>query len=186
MTSARPAVAVFCGSASGTRESYVVAARALGAAIAGRGWGLVYGGASVGLMGAVADAALAAGGHVHGVIPRSMTERELAHRGLSQLDVVETMHARKARMVELADRGAIALPGGFGTLDELFELVTWTHLGIVQRRAVLLDVDGYWDPLFAWADHAEREGFVRGSQRRSLERAASADEAVALLEHRFI
>ncbi len=175
---ARPAVAVFCGSAHGARASYVAATRALGTAIAKRGWGLVYGGASVGLMGELADAALAAGGHVHGVIPRSMIARELAHRGLSQLDVVETMHARKARMVELADRGAIALPGGFGTLDELFELVTWVHLGIVRRRAVLLDVDRYWDPLLAWADHAEREGFVRGSQRRSLERAETAEQAL--------
>lgn len=177
----RPAVVVFCGSGHGARPGYTTAARALGTALAKRGWGLVYGGASVGLMGELADAALAAGGHVHGVIPRSMIARELAHRGLSRLDVVETMHARKARMVELADRGAIALPGGFGTLDELFELVTWMHLGIVRRRAVLLDVEGYWDPLLAWADHAEREGFVRGGQRRSLERATSADEALDLL-----
>lgn len=164
------------------RPVYAETARALGRALAARGMGLVYGGASVGLMGHVADAALEAGGEVVGVIPQRMVTREIAHRGLSRLEVVDTMHARKARMVELADAGAIALPGGFGTLDESFELLTWTQLGLVERPLVLLDVDDYWAHLTAFLDHAEREGFVRPAHRPSARVVPSVEAALAALD----
>lgn len=125
---------------------------------------MVYGGASVGLMGALADAALAAGGRVYGVIPRALVEREIAHPGLSALHVVETMHQRKAKMVELAD-AFVALPGGFGTLDELAEILTWALLGFHGKPIALYDVDGYFAPLLAFFDHATVEGFVRPEHR---------------------
>jgi uncharacterized protein (TIGR00730 family) len=160
-------VCVFCGSSPGARASYRDAAVRLGAAIAERGLGLVYGGAHVGLMGVVADAALAARGEVIGVLPRALEARELAHRGLSELHVVASMHERKARMAELSDC-FIALPGGVGTLEETFEAWTWTQLGLHAKPCALLDVDGYYAPLQAFLDRAVTERFVRSEHRAML------------------
>jgi uncharacterized protein (TIGR00730 family) len=143
----------------GREPAYVEAARELGELLAARHLRLVYGGARVGLMGAVADAALAAGGEVVGVIPRGLVRREIGHAGLTDLQVVETLGERKARMVELAD-AFVALPGGFGTLDELFEVVTWSQLGLHGKPAGLLDVRGYWRGLVAWIERAVEAGFV--------------------------
>jgi len=153
-------VCVFCGASSGRQPGYAVAARAFGAVVAGRGLGVVYGGGRVGLMGAVADGALAAGGEVVGVIPEELLARELAHGGLTELHVVGSLHERKALMADLAD-AFVGLPGGFGTLDELMEQLTWSQLGLHAKPVGLLDVDGYWRPLIALARHATEEGFVR-------------------------
>ncbi len=155
---------MFCGSSAGARPVYAEAAREAGRAIAARGLGLVYGGGSVGLMGILADAALAAGGEVIGVIPRALQLRELAHAGLTRLDVVRSMHERKARMAELSD-GFVALPGGMGTLEELAEIVTWAQLGLHAKPCGLLDVAGYWRPLAGFLDAAVAEGFVRPAHR---------------------
>ncbi|MBS1106568.1 MAG: hypothetical protein H6Q91_2070 [Deltaproteobacteria bacterium] len=160
-------ICVFCGSSPGARPSYRAAAERLGAAIAKRGLGLVYGGAHVGLMGAIADAALAQGGEVIGVLPRALEAREVAHRGLTELQVVDSMHERKARMAELS--GAfVALPGGIGTLEETFEAWTWTQLGLHAKPCALLDVDGYYAPLQAFLDSAVAERFVRAEHRAML------------------
>ncbi len=142
-------------------------ARELGAAIARGGRGLVYGGASVGVMREIADAALAAGGEVIGVIPRALVEREVAHEGLTELRVVETMHVQKATMVELSD-GFVALPGGFGTLDELFEILTWAQLGMHRKPVGLVNVSGFWDPLVSLVEHMVEEGFIPEDQRALL------------------
>ncbi len=167
-------VCVFCGSSPGVRPSYLEAARALGATIARRGLGLVYGGASVGLMGAVAEAALAAGGEVIGVLPRSLQEREIAHLGLTELHVVDSMHTRKAMMAERAD-AFVALPGGLGTLEELFEVLTWRLLGLHRKPAGLLDVEGYYAPLVAFLERSVDEGFLRREHLRlEVERDADA------------
>lgn len=152
-------ICVFCGSKIGVREAYAQAARALGEAIAHRGLELVYGGGSLGLMGLLADAALAAGGHVIGVLPRGLFSREVPYRGLSELIEVASMHERKAVMADLAD-AFVALPGGFGTCDELFEVVTWAQIGIHSKPIALMDVEDYFAPLAAFAGQAEREGFV--------------------------
>jgi uncharacterized protein (TIGR00730 family) len=168
---------VFCGASSGRLPAYADAARAFGAAAAERGLGLVYGGGRVGLMGAVADAALAAGGEVIGVIPQELVERELAHSGLTTLHVVTSLHERKALMAELSD-GFVALPGGFGTLDELLEQLTWSQLGLHDKPVGLLDVEGYWGPLIALARHATEEGFVREADLRAI---AVGDDPDALL-----
>jgi uncharacterized protein (TIGR00730 family) len=151
---------VFAGSSSGARSAYAAAARDLAGELVRRGLGLVYGGGSVGLMGALADAALAAGGEVIGVIPRPLATRELAHPGLTALHVVESMHERKALMASLVD-GFVALPGGFGTLEEALETVTWSQLGIHRKPLGLLNVEGYWEALRAMVAHAVGEGFVR-------------------------
>jgi hypothetical protein len=153
-------VLVFCGSSPGARPEYAAAATDLGRLLAARGLGLVYGGASVGLMGAVADGALASGGEVIGVIPQRLVDREVAHAGLSDLRVVATMHERKALMAELAD-AVIAMPGGTGTLDELFELFTWSQLGLHTMPIGLLDVAAYWQPLLSFLDYAVTERFLR-------------------------
>ena len=166
-------VAVYCGSSTGGREAYGDAAAALGSEIGRRGLRLVYGGASVGLMGMVADAALAAGAEVIGVIPRAIVDLEVAHEGLSDLVVTDDMHARKLRMAELAD-GFVALPGGLGTLDELFEIWTWRQLGFHDAPLGLLDVDGYYDSLQTFLDHATAEGFLRPPHRAMLAVEASA------------
>jgi hypothetical protein len=171
-------VLVFCGSSPGRLPDYVDCSRALGAELAARGLGLVYGGAQVGVMGAVADAALAAGGEVIGVIPRMLVAKEVAHKGLSDLRVVETMHERKALMESLAD-AVIALPGGFGTLEELFEIVTWAQLGIHAKPVGLLNVAGYWDQLLAFIDHMVGERFLRAQQRDAL---LVSDSPSALVE----
>ena len=153
-------VCVFCGASSGRQPAYAEAARAFGAAAARRGIGVVYGGGRVGLMGAVADAALAAGGEVVGVIPQELVDRELAHGGLTELHVVGSLHERKALMADRSD-AFVALPGGFGTLDELMEQLTWSQLGLHAKPIGLLDVEEYWRPLIALARHATEEGFVR-------------------------
>ncbi len=158
-------ICVFCGSANGRRPAYARAARLLGTAMAGKGLGLVYGGGSIGLMGVVADAALAGGSRVVGVIPRALARREIAHHGLTRLEVVPTMHARKARMAALSD-AFVAMPGGIGTLEELFEVLTWGYLGIHAKPTGLLDVGGYWRPLIRLLDHAVEEGFLRPAHRK--------------------
>lgn len=165
-------VCVFLGSRPGARAIYREKAAELGREVARRGWELVYGGASVGVMGVIADAALEAGGQVIGVIPEQLVNKELAHPGLSSLRVVATMHERKALMASLAD-GFVALPGGFGTFDELFEIVTWAQLGIHDKPIGLLDTGGYFEPLARMVDHAVSEGFVPEDQRALLLRDAS-------------
>jgi hypothetical protein len=171
-------VCVFCGASTGRVPAYADAARSLGAAAAARGLGVVYGGGRVGLMGAVADGALAAGGEVIGVIPQELVDRELAHGGLTELHVVGSLHERKALMAELADAFA-ALPGGFGTLDELMEQLTWSQLGLHAKPVGLLDVAEYWRPLIALARHLTEEGFVRESDLAAI---AVAEDADALLD----
>jgi uncharacterized protein (TIGR00730 family) len=158
---------IFCGSSAGGRPEYLAAAQALGRALADRGVGVVYGGARVGLMGALADAALAADGEVLGVIPRALEAREIAHTGLTRLHVVGSMHERKALMSELSD-GFVALPGGIGTLEELFEVWTWAQLGVHAKPCAVLNVAGYYSPLLAFLDHGVREQFVRPTQRATL------------------
>ncbi|HEX4932615.1 MAG TPA: TIGR00730 family Rossman fold protein [Gemmatimonadaceae bacterium] len=160
-------VCVFCGSSPGARPEYAAAAAALGTRLAQRGMGLVYGGARVGLMGAVADAALAAGGEVIGVIPRALVEREVAHSGLADLRVVSSMHERKATMADLSD-AFVALPGGIGTFEELFEVWTWGQLGLHAKPVALLDSGGYYAPLVAFLDHAVEERFIRPGHRAAL------------------
>ena len=157
-------ICVFCGSSAGVRPDYAEAAEALGHLLASRDIGIVYGGSHRGLMGTLADAALAAGGEVIGVIPRDMVEREVAHTGLSGLRIVESMHERKALMADLAD-GFIAMPGGFGTLDEFCEILTWAQLGLHAKPCGMLNVAGFFDPLLAAFDHAVAEGFIRPAHR---------------------
>jgi len=152
-------ICVFAGSNPGKRAEYREAAQALGREMVARGLGLIYGGASIGLMGAIADSVLAGGGEVIGVIPRGLFQREIGHEGLTQLHEVNSMHERKALMADLAD-GFIALPGGYGTFDELFEIVTWEQLGIHTKPIGLLDVAGYFAPLLALIAHAVAEGFI--------------------------
>ncbi len=153
------AVAVFCGSRPGTKPNYMLTARALGASIARRGWTLVYGGGRVGLMGAVADGALAAGGQVIGVIPRLLQEREVAHTGLTCLEVVEDMAQRKDRLLALSD-GFISLPGGLGTLDEMFEVLTLAQLRCHKKPSAILNQDGFYDGLIANCELMQQEGFL--------------------------
>jgi uncharacterized protein (TIGR00730 family) len=160
-------ICVFCGSSSGAREIYVQTAQELGRLLAQRGIELVYGGGKVGLMGAVADACLTAGGRVTGVIPQQQKDKEVAHSGLTDLLVVQTMHERKALMADLAD-AFLALPGGYGTWDELCEVLTWSQIGIQQKSSAILNVNGYYDPLLAMADRAVSEGFLRDIHRELL------------------
>lgn len=157
-------VCVFCGSSPGSDPAYLEAARTLGTALGRRGLGLVYGGASVGLMGAMADAALAAGAHATGVIPSSMVAREIAHPSLHDLRVVATMHERKALMADLAD-AFVALPGGIGTLDETFEILTWAQLGLHGKPLGFLNVAGFYDPLLAFLEHVVTARFIRAEHR---------------------
>ena len=161
------AVSVYCGSNPGTDHAYAEAATAMGTALAQRGIDMVYGGGHVGLMGIAADAALAAGGHVHGVITRALQEHEVEHVGLTSLTVVETMHERKFTMADRSD-AFVMLPGGFGTLDEFFEVVTWTQLGVHAKPCGVLDVRGFFDPLLAFLDHATNEQFIRPPHRESI------------------
>lgn len=174
-------VGVFCGSKSGTNPIYADAARELGGAIAQRGAGLVFGGGSVGLMGVVADAVLAAGGPVYGVIPHSLATVEALHTGLTELQLVDTMHQRKALMAERAD-AFIALPGGYGTCDELFEILTWRQIGLHNKPVALLNVAGYFDPLLAWADRMVADGFLRQGYRDYLQVTASVAAIWSMLE----
>jgi uncharacterized protein (TIGR00730 family) len=171
-------VCVFCGASPGHRPVYAEAARRLGRLLASRGTGLVFGGGRVGLMGVVADAVLAAGGEVVGVIPRALVEKEVAHDRLTDLHVVDTMHERKALMVDLSD-GFVALPGGVGTLDELSEVLSWAQLGLHRKPCGVLNVEGYFDPLLAMLDRGVAEGFVRPEDRAFL---LVDDEPAALLD----
>lgn len=175
-------VCVFCGSSPGARPSYRAAAEALAAAIANRGLDLVYGGASVGLMGALADAALAAGGRVVGVLPRALDRKEIAHAGLTELRVVDSMHERKAQMAERAD-AFVALPGGIGTLEEWFEVLTWSQLGFHAKPCGLLDVDGYFAPLLALLDRAVNERFVTPAHRSMIVVENDAGRLLDALAH---
>jgi len=161
------ALCVYCGSSSGKHPEYTEHARAFGSEMARRGIALVYGGGKVGLMGILADAVLAGGGKVIGVIPRQLVEREVAHSGLTELQVVESMHQRKTRMYELSD-AFVALPGGFGTLDEMFEMLTWAQLGLHRYPCAFLDVRGYYSRLRGMLDDMVVEGFVRREQRESV------------------
>jgi uncharacterized protein (TIGR00730 family) len=169
---------VFAGSSGGARPAYRTAAESLGRELARRDIELVYGGAHVGLMGAVADAVLTAGGRVIGVIPSSLVAKEVAHHGLTDLRVVSSMHERKALMADLSD-GFLALPGGWGTWEELFEVLTWAQLGLHRKPCGVLNVDGYFDGLLAFVEHAVAEGFVRREHGQML---LVALEPVALLD----
>ena len=157
-------ICVYCGSNTGNRPIYREMADALGALLAQRGIGLVYGGGNVGLMGIVADAALAGGGEVIGVIPGALADREIAHAGVTDLRVVDSMHTRKALMAELSD-AFIAMPGGVGTFEEFFEAVTWTQLGVHRKPCGLLNVGGFYSPLAAFIDQAVTEGFIKPIHR---------------------
>jgi TIGR00730 family protein len=151
---------VFCGSRPGVGEVYVDAAVQLGRLLASRGIELVYGGGNVGLMGTLADAVMEAGGRVTGVMPDFLVRKEIAHQGITSLEIVASMHERKQRMVELSD-GFVALPGGFGTLDELCEVLTWAQLGIHVKPCALLNVDGFFDPFVGFLEHAAQQGFIK-------------------------
>ena len=173
---------VFCGSSPGRRPAFAETARRLGGLLAARGLGLVYGGGHVGLMGVLADAVLGAGGEVIGVIPQALVDKELAYPGLTELRVVATMHQRKALMADPAD-GFIALPGGFGTADELFEILTWAQLGLHAKPIGVVNVGGYFDALLAWLDHTVGERLVRPEHRRLLLEADDPERLLDLVLH---
>lgn len=176
-------VCVYCGSSDRLDPEYTEAAGQMGAVIAARGLELIYGAGCTGLMGALADGALAAGGQVIGVIPGYFNTPQLAHGGLTRMEIVETIHQRKARMAELAD-AFIALPGGFGTLEELFEILTWAQIGLHQKPVGLLNTRRYFDPLLALVEHARNEGFIY-AEHRALFTHAERPEALlaALMDH---
>ena len=176
-------ICVFCASSSGKLPAYREAARSLARALTKRRLGLVYGGSNIGLMGEIADAVLAGGGEVIGVIPKPMVSREVAHRGLNDLRVVETMHERKTLMAELSD-GFIALPGGMGTLEEFFEITTWAQLGLHHKPCGLLNVAGYYDKLIEFLDQAMQEGFIKPIHRALMTVASDADSLLDKLESR--
>ncbi len=173
-------ICVYCGSSEGRRPEYAEAARSLGAFLARRGIGLVYGGGRVGLMGAVADGALAAGGEVIGVIPEKLRARELAHLGLTELFVVDSMHARKTMMAYLSD-AFIAMPGGWGTLEETFEVTTWAQLNYHLKPVGLLNVNGYYDRLLGFVEHAVEEGFIREVHRGLVVSSSDPEQLLELL-----
>ena len=173
-------IGVFCGSNAGRSPRFVEHAQQLGSAIAGRDLGVVYGGGHVGLMGAVADAVLDGGGEVVGVITEHLVGAEIAHGRISSLEVVATMHERKARMAELAI-GFVVLPGGFGTLDETMEILTWNQLGLLAKPVVFLDVDGFFGSLFDFFDQSVDAQFIRSSHRQLAQRTASVDEALSMV-----
>jgi uncharacterized protein (TIGR00730 family) len=169
---------IFCGSRTGTNDVYRRHAEELAHALVARNIGLVFGAGHIGLMGVLADAVLAAGGQAIGVIPRGLVDRELAHGGLTELHIVETMHQRKAKMADLSDAFA-ALPGGYGTADEVFEMLTWAQLGLHSKPIGLLNTDGFFDPLLAWLDRTVAEGFMKAKHRALL---IPAQEPAELLE----
>ncbi|UYQ94324.1 TIGR00730 family Rossman fold protein [Chitinophaga horti] len=173
-------ITVFCASSPGFKEVYMQAARSVGHTLASRGTGLVYGGAKVGLMGAVADGALEAGGEVIGVIPDFLRSKEIAHTGLTELIIVESMHARKTKMNDLCD-GVIALPGGFGTLEELFEILTWGQLGLHQKPIGLLNTAGFYDHLIGLLDHMTTEGLLKAANRDMLLVSENVEELLSLM-----
>jgi len=170
---------VYCGTNVGDSPAYLRSAVELGTAMAAAGIGLVYGGGRLGLMGAVADAVLAGGGEVTGVIPDSLVRAELAHHGLTRLDVVDSMHTRKARMAELAD-GFVALAGGFGTFEELLEVLTWNQLGFIRKPVVLFDIEGFYTPLLHMFERAVAAGFVRPEHAALAQRAVTVEEVIGL------
>jgi uncharacterized protein (TIGR00730 family) len=172
-------VAVYCGSAPGSNPVFMSEAKALGQEIAAAGLGMVYGGANIGLMGAVANAALGAGAEVIGVLPEILAGKEIAHTGLTSLELVPTMHERKARMAELADAFLI-LPGGYGTFDELMEAVTWAQLGLHSKPCILINTAGYWDGLLAFLDTTVAAGFLKAENRLLMQVAATSAQAVRL------
>ena len=167
-------ICVYCGSNAGNDRAYAGQAKALGARLASDNIALVYGGGNVGLMGIVADSVLENGGEVIGVIPQQLVDWEVAHRGVTRLEVVDSMHTRKARMFELSD-GFVALPGGFGTLDEMFEMLTWRQLGLGKKPCAFLDVNGFWTPLMAMLDTMVRERFLHAEQRSDLWHGSDID-----------
>jgi uncharacterized protein (TIGR00730 family) len=173
-------LAVYCGAAMGSDPAHADLARRLGVRMAERGIALVYGGGHRGLMGVVADAVLGAGGEAYGVIPQALVDLEVAHTGLTELHVVTTMHERKAMMTDLTD-AFVAIPGGIGTLDELFEAWSWYALGYHAKPFALLAEDGFWDPLLVFLDGAEDAGFISPARRSQLQLATSPDEAIDLL-----
>jgi uncharacterized protein (TIGR00730 family) len=174
-------LAVYCGSAAGTQPVFAEAARATAAAMVERNVDLVYGGGRLGLMGLIADEVLAGCGRVYGVIPTALVNLEVAHTGLTELHTVETMHERKAKMTDLAD-GFLALPGGIGTLDELFEAWSWNALGYHKKPFCLLNVEGYWDGMIGFIDHATASGFLSATRRKQLLVADTPREALELLD----
>ena len=174
-------ICVFCGSSKGDREAYPQAAAEFGSLLAAHGVGLVYGGASIGLMGAVADAVLQADGDVTGVIPQSLVDKEIAHSGLTQMHIVDTMHERKALMAKLSD-AFVALPGGVGTLEELFEMWTWVQIGLHDKPCVLLNVAGYYDELICFLDKMTDSGYLKSSSRSQLKIVCSPQEAIRVCE----
>ncbi|MGB8267914.1 MAG: TIGR00730 family Rossman fold protein [Candidatus Velthaea sp.] len=176
-------ICVFCGSSPGNDPRYVALAAELGTRIASAGIELVYGGGRIGMMGTLADAAVAAGGRVIGVIPHALAVREVAHQGLTQLHVVDSMHERKARMAELAD-AFVALPGGFGTFEEFCEVVTWVQLGIIDKPTILINATGYYDPLIAMFDRAHRDGFINARNRAIVTVVDSVDALFPRLSSR--
>ncbi|MEO6065422.1 MAG: TIGR00730 family Rossman fold protein [Lysobacterales bacterium] len=173
-------ICVYCGSNAGARPAYARSAAALGERLAQENIALVYGGGNVGLMGILADAALAAGGEVIGVIPQQLVEWEVAHRGLTRLEIVANMHERKARMFDLAD-AFVALPGGYGTLDEMFEMLTWRQLGLGDKPCAFLDVEAFFEPLIAQLDRMVEERFLHPEQRRDLWHGDDLDSLMAWL-----
>lgn len=175
-----PAICVFCGSRTGVNPMFQETARKLGEALAERNLSLVYGGGNIGLMGVLADAVLAGGGEVTGVIPNALVARELIHVGVKDMRIVDSMHARKALMAELAD-GFVALPGGLGTFEELFEILTWTQLDFHSKPVAVLNVDGYFSPLVELIDHAVGEGFLRQQHRDLLHIARNVEELIQFL-----
>ncbi|MDI3253180.1 MAG: TIGR00730 family Rossman fold protein [Bacillota bacterium] len=182
MPSSQPfRICVFCGSANGAGPAYVQAAKELGRNIAAAGMGLVYGGATVGLMGVLADAALEGGAEVIGVMPDVLMDREIAHQGLTRLHIVKTMHERKALMSDHAD-AFIALPGGYGTLDEFIEIVTWAQLRIHQKPCILLNINGYFDGFLAFLDHGVQQGFIRPENRALIHIARNVDDALEMAQ----
>jgi len=174
-------ICVYCGSNAGLRPAYAERAKALGTRIAKDGLALVYGGGNVGLMGIVADAVLEGGGEVIGVIPQQLVDLEVAHHGVTKLEVVSSMHERKARMFDLAD-AFVALPGGFGTMDEMFEMLTWRQLGLGEKPCAFLDVDDFYDPLLAMIDRMVAERFLHPDQRADLWHGDDIDGLFSWLE----
>lgn len=177
MSSVTVNICVYCGSSAGSGPIHVDRARALGERLARRDIGLVYGGGRIGLMGVVADAVLDGGGRVYGVIPQHLVDMETAHKGLTELDVVDSMHTRKARMEQLST-GFIVLPGGLGTFDEVFEILTWNQIGLIAKPVVFLDVDGYFAPLFHAFEHMIDAGFVSPDCRSLMKRVSDVDAAI--------
>jgi uncharacterized protein (TIGR00730 family) len=174
-------LAIYCGSSPGSDPAFAAAAQAAGEMMAARGIGLVYGGGRLGLMGVVADAVLSNGGEAHGVIPQALIDLEVAHRGLTELHIVTSMHERKAKMTELTD-AFLALPGGIGTFDELFEAWTWNALGYHAKPFALLNVGGFWDGLLDFLDTATSSGFMSPARRAQLLVASEVDEAIEKLD----